>query len=667
MRDYIRVYAHNETAFTGGGLGVAENARDVCVKSNINGEYSLTFSLHPADKKARLVQEENICVVQGQRYRIKTIDGGRVTAEHIYMDAGRKHIQRLDDMIGAAPRDIMVKIFEDTPIQVLPPSGLPNGMAWVEDLTDFFECSKLTPLGALKNLMEMLDKYKVHNELYVDNYSIALVKQIGVDRGARLDTAYNAKELKVTRDTTELITRLYPYGTDDLHIGSANGGTQYIQSENYDKWPVEGYQDFDEIDDPQELKAAAELLFDAENPDRIDIPKYSITAQYAQRRDREIRLGDVVTVVDRDYGLTTSQRVVGMETYPFESSRNTITVGKPPTSAADMFGGVVSAAVAYNGTTNSRGSVKPQWLENIKTAYSTEINKALDSAERENRRTVIHDYGDIWVNPDNPNQALAIVGGVLAMANGKNPDGDWNWSAFGDWSGFTADVINTGVLNTALVNVLGSNGRLKIADNLLTIEDSRGKPRLQAGLSNGEYVFRLLDSSGNIAAEIDSDGDLVCYNANIKGELDTTAEGGYGYRIYDNTIVGIDRTGSEEKRRGLRTQIDEYGTHLELFVDDQPGLNIIVDKSGTGGKLCAKYCVDNPNNISGGDNATWIVFESEGTASNSKTKMYGGWNVADANFIYETPSMSRTAVEQRRIQIGNEYYWIRNGLLFPGN
>lgn len=624
MRDYIRVYAHNETAFTGGGLGVAENARDVCVKSNINGEYSLTFSLHPADRKARLVQEENICVVQGQRYRVKTIDGGRVTAEHIYMDAGRRHIQRLDDMIGSAPRDIMVKIFEDTPIQVLPPSGLPNGMAWVEDLTDFFECSKLTPLGALKNLMEMLDKYKVHNELYVDNYSIALVKQIGVDRGARLDTAYNAKELKVTRDTTELITRLYPYGTDDLHIGSANGGTQYIQSENYDKWPVEGYQDFDEIDDPQELKAAAELLFDAENPDRIDIPKYSITAQYAQRRDREIRLGDVVTVVDRDYGLTTSQRVVGMETYPFESSRNTITVGKPPASAADMFGGVVSAAVAYNGTTNSRGSVKPQWLENIKTAYSTEINKALDSAERENRRTVIHDYGDIWVNPDNPNQALAIVGGVLAMANGKNPDGDWNWSAFGDWSGFTADVINTGVLNTALVNVLGSNGRLKIADNLLTIEDSQGKPRLQAGLVNGEYVFRLYDADGAEALTLDEKGAIELIGTVRTGDETGLVEiSGSGIQTsVNNTLNGFntgvyaDGSGAfagldHEAKTGIRAEVTKTGTKVKatLYGPETSFLEV----SGTTAKPVGNWDFSSLGGVTGD---FWAYTGANGTGRN---------------------------------------------------
>ena len=183
MRDYIRIYPHNEKTFKNGGLGVIQNARDVCVSRNISGDCELTFTLHPSDEKMPLLSPENICDIQGQRYRIKTIDDDKITATAIYQDAAYKHIVRIADMIGKSPYEIMCKIFENTPVRVMTVAEVAAlGMEWVTDLTDFFEVSKVTPLGAMKNLTDTLEKYRHHCELYIDNYNIALVKQIGIDR-----------------------------------------------------------------------------------------------------------------------------------------------------------------------------------------------------------------------------------------------------------------------------------------------------------------------------------------------------------------------------------------------------------------------------------------------------------------------------------------------------
>lgn len=661
MRDYIRIYPHNEKTFKGGGLGVIQNARDVCVSRNISGDCELTFTLHPSDEKMPLLSPENICDIQGQRYRIKTIDDDKITATAIYQDAAYKHIVRIADMIGKSPYEIMCKIFENTPVRVMTVAEVAAlGMEWVTDLTDFFEVSKVTPLGAMKNLTDTLEKYRHHCELYIDNYNIALVKQIGIDRGVRLDTAYNAKEMKVKRDTSELITRLYPYGKEDMPIGKVNNSKNYIESENITTWEREGYEEFPEIDNPTELKTAAQWLFSADNPDRVDIPKYSVTVSYAQRKDKEIRLGDIVTVIDRQYNITSKQRATEVKIYPFEPNKNEVTVGSPPKSIAETFKGMASTSLKYQSTVNERGEVKPSWLENLKGGYSTLVNKAISGNEKEQRKTVIHDYGDIWVNPNNPNQALALVGGVIAMANGKDSNGDWVWSAFGDWSGFTADKLTTGTLNTSNVLIRSNDGKTTLSGNLMTMKDNGGNIRLKMGLDGGVYVFNLYNAQEDKTVSLNSYGGLT-----LKGSLDTTqaVEGECGYEIDGDSILGSKYSGGKWVRHGLRvfTNEDKDETNFMLYIDGIPALNL--HSFTESGKRKTAFAVNNTsydeNKAESSTNIpTWRAFEVVEGSEYATTKCWGDWDFADTKI-----RLAYKYAPTGNVVVNGFKFKIRNGLI----
>lgn len=661
MRDYIRIYPHNEKTFKGGGLGVIQNARDVCVSQNINGDCELTFTLHPSDEKMSLLSPENICDIQGQRYRIKTIDDDKITATAIYQDAAYKHIVRIADMIGKSPYEIMCKIFENTPVRVMTVGEVAAlGMEWVTDLTDFFEVSKVTPLGAMKNLTDTLEKYRHHCELYIDNYNIALVKQIGIDRGARLDTAYNAKEMKVKRDTSELITRLYPYGKEDMPIGKVNNSKNYIESANISTWEREGYEEFSEIDNPTELKTAAQWLFSADNPDRVDIPKYSVTVSYAQRKDREIRLGDIVTVIDRQYNITSKQRATEVKIYPFEPNKNEVTVGSQPKSIAETFKGMASTSLKYQSTVNERGEVKPSRLENLKGGYSTLVNKAISGNEKEQRETVIHKYGDIWMNPNNPNQALALVGGVIAMANGKDSNGDWIWSAFGDWSGFTADKLTTGTLNTSNVLIRSNDGKTALSGNLMTMKDNDGNIRLKMGLDGGVYVFNLYNAQEDKTVSLNSYGGLT-----LKGSLDTTqaVEGECGYEIDGDSILGSKYSGGKWVRHGLRVfaNEDKDETNFMLYIDGIPALNL--HSFTESGKRKTAFAVNNTSYDkskaeSSTNIPTWRAFEVVEGSEYATTKCWGDWDFADTKI-----RLAYKYAPTGNVVVNGFKFKIRNGLI----
>lgn len=59
----------------------------------------------------------------------------------------------------------------------------------------------------------------------------------------------NLKDIKRKTDT-EIITRLYPFGKDDLDISTVNDGVFYIDSPYINDYPqpnIEGYMDFKDI------------------------------------------------------------------------------------------------------------------------------------------------------------------------------------------------------------------------------------------------------------------------------------------------------------------------------------------------------------------------------------------------------------------------------------
>ena len=372
--------------------------------------------------------------------------------------------EKQGDFTGATPQYILGQAFKDdsNPVSLLSEEELkPMGMEWVTDLTDLAAMSKTTPIGVLKALMEQLDKHKIHNELYVDNYKIALVRRIGKDKPyIKIDTMHNAKSIKINRDTSQLITRLYPYGKDDLHIGTVNEQhpeAHYIESDNYAIWPRDGFMTFDEIKEPDDLYTAAWKQFNADEPDRIDVPKYSVVVEYLDTGNTDVQIGDTVTVVDRAFGTTSKQRVISTETYPYERQRNRFTVGNPPASISDIYNGLVSNYQTYQIHTNEKGELKTGWLEMMQKNKSITINNQLKEQE-----IALYKTGALFEATDG-SCAVAIIQGNLAISYEKVGD-DWNWTTIMDGGQVIVGEVFTGTLHTDNVTVKSSYGKLSIED-----------------------------------------------------------------------------------------------------------------------------------------------------------------------------------------------------------
>ncbi len=519
--EYIHIFDRNATTFEGNGKAVLNLATDIHIAQEINGDYGLWFK-HPIyDHKMQFIQPEAICKYAGQLFRIKSIHQGDVIAKAIYTDAGRKHLQHIEDMIGETPYNIMVRLFRDTPVHILSPAEVSAlGMEWVTEKTDFFEVSKISPVGAMQMLTAQLAKQKANCELYIDNYNLALVRSIGSDNAKRISLNFNAKEITSELDSSALTTRMYPYGMDDLDISTVNGGKQYIDSPYINTFGIiENYCEFGDCEDPEELLELARWQFSPDNLERIDVPKYNLkvkyvdaAAVYMRHALRKPKLGDRVTIFDEQTGTKATARIVKTDIYPQSPEKSTIEVGQALTTFQSFLGTVKAAAMDYRISTNSRNQTKTSCVEMMRKNKRVTINNAL-----KNQRIGLYDTGALFESPDGT-CAVAIINGMLAIAAGKTND-EWDWTTVIDDNEVVVSEVFTGALYTNMCSVLSENGKLIIEDSLITMKDTKNTTRFECGYSGGKYVFCLYNAKGEKTVYINDDGDVV-----IAGSIDTKTD-----------------------------------------------------------------------------------------------------------------------------------------------
>ena len=246
----LKLYEFNDTDASD-CLAVLNLAGNVKITRELNGAYSLDFA-YPQDEKAKLLRVNRLICCEGQLFRIlktsRASDGKtqwEVECSHVYnADAQAVHLQNVPDFIGKSPYEVLQYAFQNTPFTLLGDTELQElGLTRMDAdgfLMDFFSMDKTTPYEVVNTVIENCGK----GEIYVDNYKIALVERIGADSNVRLEISRNLQNVTVERDMTDLITRLYPYGYEDLHIGSVNNDVQYLDSPNVSISGIrEGFKD----------------------------------------------------------------------------------------------------------------------------------------------------------------------------------------------------------------------------------------------------------------------------------------------------------------------------------------------------------------------------------------------------------------------------------------
>ena len=356
---FMRLHDRYTDSFeTGEVLNNAYNIKETRI---LNDTGSIEFD-YPYDEKARLISQNMLVSVNGHIYEISRTTRNMNCADslHVYgtphfvYEAQKAFIPTIGDHIGETSRAVLqaaVKIISDFKEEVkekcifhiMTNAELSEkGMKWVADdelLIDFFSTDKTNLWDVIKTIIENLGRGEIFHETTIDSNNnivcnIAIVERIGTDNGVRLRLEKNMRSISIERNVSDMITRLWAFGSDDLTVSSVNGGKAYIDSPNIEKYGVqEGYKDYSDYTSADKLYRNAKWEFDEDNEDRIDVPQLTISgklidlSKLSEYGDTEkLEIGDTVHVFDID-GTEYVQRVTEYQAYPLEPKESNISIG----------------------------------------------------------------------------------------------------------------------------------------------------------------------------------------------------------------------------------------------------------------------------------------------------------------------------------------------------
>lgn len=356
---FMRLHDRYTDSFeTGEVLNNAYNIKETRI---LNDTGSIEFD-YPYDEKARLISQNMLVSVNGHIYEISrtTRNTNGTDTLHVYgtphfvYEAQKAFIPTIGDNIGKSSRYVLKQaidiisefkkyVGERCIFHIMTEAELTaKGMKWVADdklLIDFFSTDKTNLWDVIKTIIENLGSGEIYHETGIDSSNnvvcnIAIVERIGTDNGVRLRLEKNMRSISIERNVSDMITRLWAFGSDDLTVSSVNGGKAYIDSPNIEKYGVqEGYKDYSDYTSAEKLLRNAKWEFDEDNEDRIDAPQLTISgklidlsklAEYGAAEKLEI--GDTVHVFDID-GTEYVQRVIEYQAYPLEPKESNISIG----------------------------------------------------------------------------------------------------------------------------------------------------------------------------------------------------------------------------------------------------------------------------------------------------------------------------------------------------
>ena len=544
-------------------IGYIRKIRDLCIESSVeDGNETLSFTY--------LAQYHSL----DTEYYVETADGEYVIKELSESSDGFPEfvaIQNREELWAKDYKSFSVKnstIYDAARLACA-------GTGWtvhVPETDDPEYIGKIRNAGMLdvQNADDVLQKLCAAFMLEIrydsKNKQVFFYEKRGEDRGVYFKDGLNLKRLTHKRDTYDLYTRIRPVGKDNLSIAKVNDGVEYLENKTYStKNRTYVWDAGDDYTDAQALKDDAELMLadlaapvDSFEADLIDLANQSSVYSVLS-----YQLGDRIRLIDSRTGVSVVRRIVRLTRYPDKSTKNTAEISSPILkfsdlsekykTAYDIINTVVSGDGRYTGTINVsdilhfedgisgsstisgiNARLEQATLEigTVKANYISAEQADLKYATIENlnvvNEKVVSIDGDYAKFKSTVTDELAAHTGQiddLQVAKGWMLEG-----SIGDAqiASVSANKLLAGTIDTGLINILGTDGRLSIKDNTLIIKDD-SHIRVQIGKDGGgDYSLTLWDAKGNLiwdALGVTENGiqrpiirdDMVSENAGIQG------------------------------------------------------------------------------------------------------------------------------------------------------
>ena len=383
------------------------SAYDISITEALNEIVELTFK-YPIDdvsQKYVYLTPENLVLYNKEYYRIKTI-------EPSHDDDGKKYIDVTCRHISESLQYTTISLEEQTPKHIdglmesalLYEDGEPT-IGWqvgnIEVDKTIYRGLEATEESVFTILTTIAEKYDGILKFNSVDKTVDMLKMADED-ASKFDIriSKDLKDVKITYDTTELITRLYCFGASDdngneLDIMDVNPtGKAYI--DNFDYYLNLGYTE-DDIKNSPELFLKTNVWRDGDYYDKQDlydtgvkkladmsIPTIEVSisaldmSQYGNYRTTSLNIGDAVNVYDADLGAEFVCNVTSISKSSSDSHLLNIEV-----TNKIQYKNIIERLFSTIGTTNTvisnSGKVNGSKVTNITTNQISDIDNYVDN------------------------------------------------------------------------------------------------------------------------------------------------------------------------------------------------------------------------------------------------------------------------------------------------
>lgn len=448
----------------------------------LNGENTFEFSVHGDQEEAQYVAEGNLVAWQDLDAAWQAFEIKKVTDQHsdgLTRTAYCEHIlyELLDDIV-------VDKRPEAGALAAL--DGMLEGTRWQTGIVDDLGTSSTTAYyePSLSAVQKVATAWagELRWRIIVSGNTIAerrvdLLAARGSDTGKQFEYSKDLNSVRRTGDSCNIYTAMYGRGKGvETESGTGYGRRLTFEDEVWStasgdpankpagqKWVGDadalaqwgrpggrhrfGIYTNEEQTDPAALLTETWAALQGQKTPPVSYELEAISLEELSGYSHEaVRLGDLVRVIDREFNppLLVSARVQELDRDLIDPQNTKVVLGNFSPTIVDT-------------TINTQREIAEQKNKTFNTSWLDGKISILQNEIENTAAYVFQTAGDGILIMNAPTfaeatKAMKLGGGVFALANSKTGD-QWNWRAFGDGSGFSADEITTGLLNAGLIQI----------------------------------------------------------------------------------------------------------------------------------------------------------------------------------------------------------------------
>lgn len=380
-------------------LSPQDGLTDCWIDQRLNAECTLTFSLPlMSDKWSELTAESRL-IAGGREFIILRPDAidtvrdnqgvalGQVAAQESWVLLNKAFATVSNDPDLPSPAWGTVRLLSDgTPfpgtVMGTAKSALRyllQGTGWsvgIVDITGGFTLitDKENVLANISKVQETWGGFLVWDSI---NKTVSLRSELFWDTYAGFQVRYAKNLQNITRTTdNELITRIFPFGENDIGISGVNNGIPHLDNFSFTPSVYVGIYRNQGISDPAQLRdKAATILTKLSRPRftyRTDIVDLRTLPEY---QHEHFTVGDLVDVIDEGINVNIRARIIRHKYSVFQSWDCELEIGEPEERLANSFAQALDVAQFV------QEALKPNpatanLLKGFISTFATRINSA---------------------------------------------------------------------------------------------------------------------------------------------------------------------------------------------------------------------------------------------------------------------------------------------------